>query len=64
MLSPSNIVLALCIKRCVTCWVREACLAAGMLLMADSSSSAAALEPISRCSDPLAASVLPRRTSQ
>lgn len=47
-----------------TCWTREFCVAEGVLLMADSSSSAAASEPISRCSDALAASSLPRRTSQ
>lgn len=52
------------IKSLVTCWVREACVAAGLLVMADNWSSTAALEPISRCSDALAASVLPRRTSQ
>lgn len=51
-------------KPCITCWVREVCVAEGILVMAISSSSTSALEPISRSSDVLAASVLPRRTSQ
>lgn len=51
-------------KWCVTCCVREVCVAVGRLLMVDSSSSAIASEPTNRCSDAFAASVLPRRTSQ
>lgn len=48
----------------VTCWMREVCVAVGMLMMANSSSFAAILELFSRNNAALASSLLPRRTSQ